>query len=293
MASILYYIFIYPLSLLPFWVLYAKSNFLRFILYNIIGFRVGVIKNNLEKAFPNKTLEERKAIEREFYLHMCDLILESIKFFSISRQAAYKMMDVENSELLTELYNKGKDVILAGGHYGNWELYALTSPRDTPHDIYALYTPLTSEFFDRKMKSSRERYGLKMHSIKDVHGLFNQKSEKPRAFIFGADQSPSNPHKAYWLTFLNQETGVQFGTEKFAQQLNAAVVFGFIDKVKRGQYKMSYRLICENANDMPYGKITELHTKYLEEKIIEKPPYWLWSHKRWKRTRPEGVPLHG
>jgi KDO2-lipid IV(A) lauroyltransferase len=30
------------------------------------------------------------------------------------------------------------------------------------------------------------------------------------------------------------------------------------------------------------GEITAIHTRFLEQKILEQPGIWLWSHKRWK-----------
>lgn len=262
-------------------------------MYNIIGYRVQVIRGNIARSFPEKSEQERKAIEKEFYKHLCDLIVESIKFFSISREKADAMMETYNAEVLDELYAKGRDVILVGGHYANWELYALTAPRDMKHAPYALFTPLTNAFFNRKMASSRGRFGLKMRGISELKGLFEKKQPNPKAYIFGADQSPRNPEKAYWMTFLNQETGVQFGTEKTAKEFNCAVVYGELDKIKRGQFAVTYTLICEDPSTMAYGEITETHTRMLERKIRSKPFYWLWSHKRWKHKRPANAPLHG
>ena len=42
--------------------------------------------------------------------------------------------------------------------------------------------------------------------------------------------------------------------------------------------------------ELKQGEITEIHTKRLEQIIQEKPELWVWSHKRWKHKRPEGLP---
>lgn len=292
MAQILFYLFVYPISLLPFWALYALSDFLRLILYHIIGYRVDVIRKNIKNSFPEKSEAERKVIERTFYKHLCDLVVESVKYFSISKAEAERNFTVINAELFHDLYAKGKSVIVVGGHYGCWERLALNATRGIPHKVSALYAPLANEFLDKKMADSRSRFGLHMISIKETKKLFKEIEKQPIAVIFGSDQSPRNPEKAYWLTFLNQETGVQFGAEKLAKEYNCAVVYGQLDKTPRKANSVHFQLICEDANAMPYGKITEMHTKLLEDKIREEPAYWLWSHKRWKRTRPAHVPLH-
>lgn len=272
--------------------LYVCSDFLRLIMYHIIGYRVAVIRTNLRNSFPEMSEKERMQIEREFYKHLCDLIVESIKYFHITQNKAEHNYEVHNAELLQELYKKGKSVVIVGGHYASWERYALNATRDVPHYTAALYTTIHSKIFNRKMTESRSHFGLHMVPIEETRTLFEHSKTEPIAVIFGADQCPRNPERAYWLTFLHQETGVQFGAEKYAREYNCAVVYGQLDKTPRKTNSITYRLICEDPATLPEGKITELHTKLLEEKIIDKPAYWLWSHKRWKHKRPKGMPLH-
>lgn len=271
---------------MPMPVLYGVSSALRFVLYNVLKFRVAVIRENLQNSFPEKSKAEIKHIEREFYTHMCDMIVESIKFFTISKKKAFEHFSIDNAELLQNLYNQGKSVVIVGGHYGRWERYALNATRQVPHHTAALYTPLTNSFFNQKMLESRSKFGLHMVPTSETQALFEQSKTQPIAVIFGSDQSPSNPKKAYWMTFLNQETGVQYGAEKYARAYNCAVVYGQLDKQPRGAEKITYRLICEDPATLPDGAITEAFTHMLEEKIRSKPQFWLWSHRRWKHKRP-------
>ena len=95
-----------------------------------------------------------------------------------------------------------------------------------------------------------------------------------------------NPNNAYWMKFLNQETGVLFGAEKYAKDYNWPVVYVRIFKTKRGFYEVEYELITSNPEITSYGHITESFTKMIETDIINNPQYWLWSHKRWKHSKP-------
>lgn len=269
--------------------LYVLSDGLKFLLYRVFCFRKAIVRKNLENSFPEKDAAWLDKTESLFYSHMCDLIVESIKFFSISQEEALARMTYKNPEIFAELYQNGKSVVLVGGHFGNWELLALTVPQNILHKPYALYTPMSNKFFNEKMKSSRSRYGLGMMPINEVRAMFDLSKEIPIAAIFGSDQSPRNPKKAYWTTFLNQDTGVQFGAEKFAKDYGCAAVYGVIHKLGRGKYQTEFKLICEDASQTPYGYITETHTQWLEEKIRQDPPNWLWSHRRWKHKRPENL----
>ena len=124
--------------------------------------------------------------------------------------------------------------------------------------------------------------------MSDTRNLFDEK--KPlKAIIFGSDQSPSNPNNAYWMNFLNQETGVLFGAEKYAKEYNYPVVYVRVFKVKRGFYEVEYELIEENPKQTSYGQITESFTKMIEKDILLNPQYWLWSHRRWKHKKPQSA----
>jgi len=290
-AALLYYIIIKPLSLLPIRILHGLSYLLYLVVYTLLGYRTNVVYSNLTHSFPEKSKKELKVIMSKFYLHLCDLIVESIKGFSISHRAVEKRMKFKNMEIVEKLHREGTHLVVAGGHYGNWELFALAIGKATAYSPLALYTPIASEFFNKKFLKSRGKYGLKLLSVKEIRSKMEKLMDEQYMVIFGSDQSPRKSQRAYWTNFLNQETGVQFGAEKIAVEFNAAVVFFNIYKVKRGYYEVDCVLICEAAREAEYGYITEMHTKLLESVIRKQPEFWLWSHKRWKHSRPEDVAL--
>ncbi|MDB9776024.1 hypothetical protein OAB47_07360 [Vicingaceae bacterium] len=292
LSKLLYHLIIKPISLLPFWLIYRISDVVFFILYYFVGYRKKVVYGNIQRSFPEKTPKEIKSIMFKFYRHFCDLILESIKGFSISSAEAQKRMGSINVDIINQFGQEGKDVVLIGGHYGNWELFAVAVGPTINIKPIALFTPLANKFFDQKVKASRSRFGLNLLPSVKVRELMAEKTEEKRMIIFGSDQSPRKGQRAYWMKFLNQETGVQFGAEKFAKEHNCAVVYGHIRRLKRGHFQIEYQAICEDASQTAYGEITQKHTLLLEKEIIKEPAYWLWSHKRWKHTRPEGEVLN-
>jgi KDO2-lipid IV(A) lauroyltransferase len=91
------------------------------------------------------------------------------------------------------------------------------------------------------------------------------------------------------MNFLNQETAVLFGAEQMAHEYNFAVVFFKMVKVKRGYYQMELNLISSEPKTMNWGEITEAHAHLLENAINDKPEFWIWSHKRWKRDIPSDL----
>ena len=282
---ILYYLILLPVSILPNWALYRISDAMYWTVYRLVGYRTKVVRANIRNSFPDWPKEYCKGIEHKFYVHFCDMVVEAIKTFSISKKELAQRITHRNPGLLQEYFDKGQHITLVGGHYGNWELFIASTGMHFSHQPLALYTPLHNKFMNKKLTKSRSRFGVWMKGYQEAKEVVKSGTTGPVAFIFGSDQSPSITQKPYWTNFLCQETGVLFGAEKFARDNNTPVVYWFIHKMKRGCYEVEYRLLCEKPGSLEKGMITEAHTRMLEDDIRKAPAYWLWTHKRWKRNK--------
>jgi Kdo2-lipid IVA lauroyltransferase/acyltransferase len=285
---LLYYLVIIPISLLPFPVLYGLSNFLYVLFYYVLGYRKKVVLQNIRNSFPEKSKKEHIEIAKKFYRHFCDLIVESLKTFTISKKEVLKRVVCKHPEGVNKYFEQGRSVIIAGGHYNNWEIFAVAVESIIKHKTVGIYTPLSNKYFDDKMRSTRSKYGLAMISTTKIKRYMDENKNILTATIFGFDQSPSNPKSAYWMTFLNQDTGMQFGAEKFAKEYNIPVVYGRINKEKRGHYSFEFYDVTDTPKETANGFITESINRHLEKDIRALPQYWLWTHRRWKHKRPEG-----
>ena len=286
MGKLLFLLFLKPLSYLPFLVLYRISDFFYFLLFYGIKYRQKVVFTNLKNAFPQKTEAEIRTIAKGFYSHFCDLIIEAIKMFSISEAALKKHCKILNPELMEAYAAQGKSLIIPAGHYNNWEMAATASNQQIPHQSIGIYAPLKNEFINEQIRKSRARFGLELLPKKEVQAGFEKDKNRLTAVLFGADQSPTSVRTAYWTHFLNQETGVMIGSEKYAKQYDYPVVFGKVNKIKRGYYTFEFIPLEDQPRNTKFGEITEKHTRLLEEIIIKNPQYWLWTHRRWKREKP-------
>jgi KDO2-lipid IV(A) lauroyltransferase len=290
-SRLVYFLILKPLSLLPLEILYYLSDFIFFLVYYLFGYRKKVVFDNMRNSFPEKSENEIRILAKKFYKHLADLIVESTRLFSISEEEIISRYKFKNPELLDDYYDKGKSVLIAGGHYNNWEMAAVGTNPQMKHQAAGIYTPMTNPFFEKVFRKTRGKYGIVLVRKHEVKAFFSEYKDRLTATIFGADQSPSRGTKrVYWTTFLNQDTPVMFGTEKYAKEYNYPVIFIDVRKVRRGYYELFFKTIVENPSSCAYGEITELHTRYLEKIIIEKPEYWLWTHKRWKRKRSDFEP---
>lgn len=279
--------FIYLLSILPFRVLYFLSNTLYLCLYFIIGYRKKVVRLNLKNSFPEKKESEIKEIEKKYFKHLCDLLLESLKAYSISEKELRKRCTIRNPELMEKYALKGEDICIAMGHYGNWEWAGQRVSMDTRFKLLVLYRKIKNPYFNNFMIKLRSRFGAIPVEMRDtIRVILDYKNKKiPTATVFITDQSPP-PENAIWINFLNQKTAVFKGVEKIARKYNMPVLFGHVRKIKRGYYEIELSVLSENAAMLTETELTTLHTQKLESYIKENPEYWVWSHKRWKHKAP-------
>jgi KDO2-lipid IV(A) lauroyltransferase len=270
---------------MPFRVLYFFSDGIYFLLYRLLGYRKKVVFSNLRKSFPEKSEKELRIIAGKFYHHLGDVLVESLKAFTMKEEDVVKRYEYENTAFLDELYRQGKSVICVGGHYNNWEWGGIASGTQLMHRPVGFYKPLTNNSVDAYVQKTRVRGRSLLVSISNTYAVFKQDYGEPAIFYMVADQSPSNARLAYWVQFMNQETAVLHGPEKYARLFNLPVVYVYPEKIKRGHYKVKFFMIVEDPSKTKTGEITRIYMNTLEKIIRENPEYYLWSHRRWKHKR--------
>jgi len=283
----LVYILIYPIlwlvSILPFRLLYAVSDGLFFILYYIVGYRKKVVKENLQLVFPDKSEQEIKSISKKFFHHLSDMVVESIKSLSISKEEMKKRFVFTNIEEIRNIENANKSIVLMCAHYGSWEWIFILQTYIKSKG-YAVYKRLTNKYFDRLVKRIRAKYNSYLITTKETIPTLIKAKQKGELTINGfvSDQSPKLQKAFHWNEFMNIKVPVHTGAEMLAKKLDMAVVFFSVKKIKRGYYETTFETITTTPNEYKDYEITDLFLKLVENCIYEAPEYYLWTHKRWK-----------
>lgn len=283
LVYILVYPFLWLISILPFKLLYAFSDFLYILIYRIIGYRKKTVKENLRLVFPEKTKEEINTITKKFYHHLCDLIVESIKSMTISEAEMKKRMVFSNIEEIHKLEKLNKSIVLMCAHYGSWEWIFIVQ-KYINHKGYAIYKRLANSYFDRLVKRIRAKYNSYLITTKETIPVLVQAKQNGELTIngFASDQSPKPQKAFYWNDFMGIKVPIHTGAEMLAKKLDMAVMFFGVKRLKRGFYETTFKTITLNPNEFKDYEITDIFLKLVEEQIREAPEYYLWTHKRWK-----------
>jgi KDO2-lipid IV(A) lauroyltransferase len=271
---------------IPFGVLYALSDGMAFLLRRVFNYRKKVVYNNLKNAFPDKSEKEIQDIIVKTYKNLTDVTLETLKTYTMSLSDIEKRCVILNESLMHQYFEAGKSVIVGGAHFSNWEYSGLTMPVNLGRPLWIVYKPLTNKILDVFVNQKRMRTGSRLIAMDEVFSVMRkQKDDGPAAWIFLSDQSPSSRKSAHWVTFLNQDTACLPGIDVLARKFGYPVVYYHIRRIKRGFYELEYSHLVPDPTKAAEQEITQAFATFLENKIIETPENWLWSHKRWKIKR--------
>jgi KDO2-lipid IV(A) lauroyltransferase len=283
LAFAIIYPFIYLLSRLPMRILYVFSDFFFFLMFNVIGYRKKVVLENLKLAFPEKSEEERKKIGKDFFKHLTDLIMESVKAFSISEKEMSKRYTYKNPELVNNYTRQGRSIALVAAHQANWE-WSISLPLVLEGNINGAYTKLGNPYFEKVVRSSREKYGISGYKASEtVKGMQKNFAEKTQGlYILLSDQSPQMHKTYYWNEFFGIKVPMHTGAEMLAKRFNLVVINYVTKKIKRGYYETEFQLITDAPKEFEDYQITDKYTLLTENNIKQQPALYLWSHKRFK-----------
>jgi KDO2-lipid IV(A) lauroyltransferase len=255
-------------------------------MYYLVRYRRKVVEQNLSRAFPEKTEQEITVIAKKFYRSFCDIVIENVKFLTISATELEQRFQITNHEVVDELYNQRRSAITTLGHMGNWEMAGLNASHTVGHHSLAIYKPLKNKHFDALARKMRARFGMELVAQNRMRHLLTTLDKEACLFHFITDQTPGGKAPSHWMTFMSQEAPIYLGTERVAKMTNLPVFYCHILRQKRGYYTLELKVVTEDPSTCTPNEITERHTQLLEANIREQPESWLWSHRRWKHRKP-------
>ena len=283
------YFYFWLHALLPLKILYILSDILFFPMFYIVRYRRKLVYQNMKDSFPEKSEKEIRRMEKAFYHHFCDYIVETIKLLHISDKETRKRVKFHNTEALQEIVDNGGSCLMLLGHYGNWEFVpSVTLWMRKGSVIFAqIYRPLKNKWFDRFFLKLRGRYHSECIAKQDtLRSILRYKSSgRPSITGFMADQTPSPANIHHWVNFLNHDTPVFTGVEKIAHKVGFSVFYFDVEKIKIGYYSVTIREISKNPKETEEFEITNKYMEMMETTILRAPEYWLWTHNRWKHKR--------
>lgn len=254
----------------------------------------GVGMKNLALAFPEKSDEERKRILSGTFASLGRVLGELSQFHKYTPETLGEIIDLKFDEETEDLYHRVKrekrGVILATGHFGNWEILVLAFAA-LYEPISYLARPLDNPKIEDSLSALRMRFGNT--PINKTNSAMTAVHVLKTKFGLGilADVN-AHPREGVFVPFFGIPACTPAGAATIAIRANAYIYpVACVWDEQNSRYKFIHGKLLETANTgdrkRDIVETTAAFTAELESLIRQYPEQWMWTHKRWK-TRPPG-----
>jgi KDO2-lipid IV(A) lauroyltransferase len=273
-------------SRLPLRALYVFASFLYLLAFYVVRHRHQVIREQIEKVFPNSSPAERRLIHRLYLMNFCDVMMEVLKSMSIRADDLCARVRIANLEVPRGYLDAGQSVIFVTSHLCNWEWLLHGVALQLGYPVDAAYKPLHDQWAERLMLKVRSRFGARLVPAKELLTDFMKRRGIVRAVGMNADQAPVSTDKRYWTQFLGQDTAFYVGAEQIGRAMRLPILYAGMRRVRRGYYEVEFKPLWDGREATLPNTVTERYARACEIDVLKSPADWLWSYRRWRLKKP-------
>ena len=252
--------------------------------------RVGM--RNLELAFPEKPLTERKTILKQSICSLGRQLGEFSQLPKLTAETVRSLVVYDGLEHFQSAQAQGKGVLVLTGHFGSWELSAFSHALNGyPMNILVrrIDNPLIEALVNRYRTCSGNHTIDKNGSARAILTALRN-----RETVGVLSDLNMVRNQGVFCDFFGLPACSTPALATLALRTGAPVVPGFLiweaaQKRYRLQFDPAVELIETGDSKHDIEENTARFMKIIEHKVRAYPEQWLWIHRRWK-TRPEGDP---
>lgn len=242
---------------------------------------------NFELAMPELGLEERARLLEGCWMNLARVIAMMAQFPRIGKDNIREFIRYEGLENYLQAKTRGRGVLVATAHLGNWEFSAFAHALLT-EPMAVVARPMDNPLLDDVVTRYRTMSGNRVigRGQNFLRPLMETLRDNGAVGIL-ADQNVT-ADRGVFVEFFGRKACVDAGLVRLARRTGAAVVPGYaLWSESEGRYVLHFEPEIEMSGDEQED--TQAVQARLEAAIRRAPEQWLWVHRRWK-TRPEGEP---
>jgi KDO2-lipid IV(A) lauroyltransferase len=239
---------------------------------------------NLTFAYPEQSAAWRQQTIDGVYASIGRLLVAIARFPGIGAANVGEWIRYEGFEHYERAKARGKGVLFATAHLGNWELSAFAHAL-LAEPMNVVVRPLDNPLIDDMVETRRALSGNKLLSKRDfarsiLHAL---RGNEPVGILVDQNAAIEN---GVFVPFFGVQACTNLTFAKLAARSGAAVIPGFA-VWSEAERKYVLRFYPEVEISGEPGEDTARVQAAIERAVRENPDQWLWVHRRWK-TRPPG-----
>ena len=238
------------------------------ILYNLENANVG-----------NSELEKRKIIEN-MWGNYGRILSEYIFIKKFRKNNLINFLEIEGSEILSNIKRNNEKVVFVSGHFNNFELMAMEIEK-AGVSLCAIYRPLNNPFLNYIMEKIRKKYICKNQIKKGKKGTRKMIDlfRKNFSVALMIDQRVTEGEP---IEFFNKKAKTTTIPAQLVKKYGCDIVPVYIERKNKHYFKISFQKPIKFDHNSSVKEITFELNKILENMILKNPDQWIWTHDRWK-----------
>ncbi len=243
-------------------------------------------RTNLAFALPERTAKERETIIDGVFRTAARVLVAFAKFPDINARNVHEWIRYEGLEHYQCAKTRGRGVLVATAHLGNWELSAFAHALMT-ETMGVMVRPLDNPKVNALVESRRRQSGNKVIGKKETARALIRSLHDNEAVGILIDQN-TLPAEGVFIDFFGEKACASSAFAKLAAHTGATVIpgFAFWENEHRSYVLRFYPAIPITGDAA--ADTQRIHS-FFESVIRQYPDQWMWIHRRWK-TRPPGAP---
>jgi KDO2-lipid IV(A) lauroyltransferase len=239
------------------------------------------VRRNLELAFPERTIADRRLIRKAHWAQFGRLAFEFPLLDRLS--LASGRIDLVGRERLQAMAGGGRPTVIISGHFSNFEVMAAAVVGAGVSCVVS-YWPCENPYFDKRIIQCRRRYGLTSLARNGFRGARRMTRALTEGVVVGLliDQRLEG---GLLTPFFGHMAESHPGAARMALAAGAVLMPIDVERLKGARFRVTVHAPLtlpdtgRRQADIEAG--VRLLNGFIEERIRERPHEWFWSHKRW------------
>ncbi|HYE45238.1 MAG TPA: lysophospholipid acyltransferase family protein [Caulobacter sp.] len=249
---------------------------------------------NLILAFPEQDEAWRQEILRQQWDSNGRTVFEFPQMDRIRPSTG--RVELVNAERMRAIREGGKPVVFVSGHLSNWEVMPAAIV-DSGVVCQMTYRAANNPYVDRRIRESRARYGVQLFAPKGGDGAREllEGMKKGESVALMNDQKFNRGGVA--VPFFGREVMAAPGPSRLALRFGTVLQPMSVQRLKGARF----RAIVHDPIEVPDtgDKTADIAagvaavTRFVEERVRERPGEWFWVHRRWPKEAYEELAAKG
>ena len=237
---------------------------------------------NLEIAFPEKTLDERKKIAKQAIKGVVTVFIEFMWFYKRpDRIKKYVKIPEEFRKAYYEKKDSERGGIFVSMHFGNWEMVprGLQMVDDVSGSVIA--RKLKNPFLEKLMIEGRQDKGISViHERGATRGIVKALKQNLSVGML-VDQNTKTHQGGVFGKFFGLPVTITKAPASLARKMNTTLMCVNCKRTKEG-FEMLIKHIPKDVSEYASDSdLSEAILGVMEEFVRDSPEQWVWLYHRW------------